>query len=135
MKIRNGFVSNSSSSSFVLVGQYVGNIIDKEGFDLSRLDFNHKNYVCFGGSLSDAEDVMDLTKEMAKYIIDNKDKFLDLDFFDGSIFETVFFGEDGTDINIENLYNQGYKELRVLGGYYDYHSSESVDDLEENYFN
>lgn len=61
MKIRTGFVSNSSSSSFVLIGN---SILLKDVTE--ELVSTNKIYV-FGSWLSDGQDIFRITPEMFKY--------------------------------------------------------------------
>ena len=132
MKIRNGFVSNSSSSSFVLVGKSIGNILDDVRF-FEEMDFESKEYVCFGGDLFEAQDVMELNKEMCEFIINNTEHFKNYDYFSGEVYELVIFSEDSSFFNVKELCEKGYEELDVMSGYCDYHSSRSIEDLIENY--
>ncbi len=65
MKIRTGFVSNSSSSSFIITGKDVK-------FD--EIDFNNLNNIKVCGEyLSDGQDIFDLTQEI--YDIINSDRY------------------------------------------------------------
>ena len=56
MKVRNGFVSNSSSSSFIAIGT----IINIE--DITKK--NMSDIVVVGGDLNDGVDVIHLTNEL-----------------------------------------------------------------------
>lgn len=132
MKLRTSYVSNSSSSSYVIAGAYIGNIIDSK-IDKSKIDFNHKNYICFGGSLSEGDDIIDLNEEMFNFIQSHKDDFMELDYFDGSLFECFRWSEDSFDLNIEELYNQGFRDIKIIGGTYDYNSSSNLEELKNNY--
>lgn len=67
MKIRNGFISNSSSTSFLLVGKKV------EIKDIKKLD---KHYIVIGPSIFDGLDVFDLYDYETLYVISKyPDKF------------------------------------------------------------
>lgn len=132
MKIRNGYVSNSSSSSYVIIGKVLGNILNDVEIKKEDVDFS-KNYFVFGGSLNDGEDIFELTEDMFDFIRKNKDKLQEYDCFDGTIVETVLYSDSGETIDIEKLYNRGFKELRVFAGDVDYHVSETIEDFKENY--
>lgn len=62
MKSRNGFVSNSSSSSFILIGKKIS---FKEAFERAN---NHKCVTVIGKELWDGQDVFDLDVEMSNEI-------------------------------------------------------------------
>jgi len=59
MKIRNSFVTNSSSSSFILIGKNT---------KIEDVKINEKEYICLGRYLSDGQDVFDLTHEIYEYL-------------------------------------------------------------------
>lgn len=59
MKVRNGFVSNSSTSSFCIVGR---TLADGEKLDPKR------NYAAIGKQLDGGAEVFDLTKDMVKLL-------------------------------------------------------------------
>lgn len=125
MKIRSGYVSNSSSSSFVVIGKDTGNIYSNN----LQLDFENKQYVMLGKELSDGTDYIELTPELFEWI--NRRKF-DLDWGNGSIIEIITSGKNAWSVDCikipDNLTNAFAWSIKA-----DDWSSSSIEDLEKRY--
>lgn len=68
MKVRNGFVSNSSSSSFLLIGERIA--VE----DAPLLIDKGENIIFIGGDLGDGKDVIEnITNEHVKFISKHMD--------------------------------------------------------------
>lgn len=116
MKIRNGYVSNSSSSSFLVVGV-------KKRFD--EINIKDMNIYVRGKQLNDGEDFFQLDKSKYQYIRDNiKDKKI-FEFYDVDYFESCE----------EQLADIEYRQCQQLFEIeQDYHYSIDVQDIEHRYF-
>lgn len=128
MKIRNGYVSNSSSSSYLIKGFEAGNLYDMlSGYEL-ELDFKNKQYRVIGKFLydEDANDYIVLDEEIFNWFKKHKDV---CDFGNGEIIELV----SETDNNCVNLldYQEGMKVWSIKASH---NSSDSIEDLEKRYF-
>lgn len=95
MKIRNGFVSNSSSSSFVILGDRIS--IDE--LDTSKLN-KGEEFVAFGAYGEYGKDLLYLNEKMIELILENKDKFEEMEFI-----KAYYNGGDeyGEDIDLSKL--------------------------------
>lgn len=127
MKIRSGFVSNSSSSSFAIAGIYIGNFnnIDKIIFDKT------KTYIMLGNYLEEGKDIIYLNEKLIKFFIDNKDN---INVEDGDIYLLLDIAyDDEFELNIAELITAGYTKIKIINGTADQNSSGSIEDIKRNY--
>ena len=89
MKVRKSFISNSSSSSFVLIGNEVGNLWhDEIQFD------KNKRYFMFGAYLSDGYDLICLNAKLAEWFKEHHEKndCKLINEINGTVIECVWYG-------------------------------------------
>lgn len=115
MKIRQSYVSNSSSSSFIIIGKKVCSFEDD------------KEYVAVSCSyLSEGHDIFVVEENMKKFILDHIENF--------TIYEGIGFSEYSTlswnDLVLKLGLKKGYALISETS---DHSSSESLSDLEERY--
>lgn len=128
MKIRSGYVSNSSSSSFLILGNVVGTPGNIEEI---RFDFKNFEYVIVGKYLCEGYDLIKLNPKIVAWIIDHRhDCFCEC--YGNEIYKVLKKEEAYDDIMsvcIPNITLQS----KVLSVRADQHSSVSIEDMENNY--
>jgi len=118
MKIRQGFVSNSSSSSFAILCQPIE-------FDKIK---SLKNIHVVGDYLEEGEDYFSLTKEIFDYMKKHKDdETLKLDFGFYKVFAETFDGEN--EIKKSSLPSKFFIKTMIV----EQSSTDSLDSFIENY--
>ena len=115
-----------NNCSFILIGIEVGNV-----FENLELNFNEKNYAMLGKYFfdDDADDFIELTEEMFKWINNRK---YDIDIGDGTIIEVIKNGKNSWSSDRmkipDNLNNATAYLIKSSKN-----SSSSIEDLEKNY--
>lgn len=133
MKMRNSFVSNSSSSSFVLVGNKV-NLIRKGEFDL--VDPKNKRYVIKAECSYDPPYVFEIKNDMVNVFHDHLNKILEYFRNEGiELYEVDFYstGDEGRRVIVDNDIKKGsslYYGERTINDAYD--SKSFIDWLESD---
>lgn len=124
--IREGFVSNSSSSSFILKSSNKGVIKDKKELIEALKKNKNERYIFVGKDLCDGWDVFELTHTMINMILNHQDRFIEnadfkVCYIDPEEFHEEAWSCNGPDINdtpedaddfeIEDLEDETLKKL------------------------
>ena len=75
MKIRNGFVSNSSSSSFIILGSSTAPLDRVQTVELLKTNPDARILVV-GASMNEGNDIFFLDRERVDFILDHEERFL-----------------------------------------------------------
>ena len=91
MKFRNGFVSNSSSSSFVLAYDDRKVMTDPEKI-VDFIDNNLRKDILFWGSYGEGEDMFELGIDQKNYLLNHKKRFVKYN--TGTFIDDVYVDDD-----------------------------------------
>lgn len=124
MKIRSNYVSNSSSSSFLIIGNEIGNIFDEPK---KELDFQKNYYIYIGKNNFDSgTDVISLNQKLYDWLYEYKWNIKDVG--EGKIIKVIELIENDCLKIPDNITNAKVWHIKM-----DHNSSETIKDLEERY--
>lgn len=126
MKVRLNYVSNSSSSSFVVLGVVEGYLKDEP-----LLDFINNEYMMIGDWLSEGVDVIDVNANTYPWLKEHKN-IVEERFYDERIIRILRSSEDEINIDTKLLVNLS-EQVIIKTMQADQHSSIELSDLEDYY--
>ena len=123
---RDGYVSNSSSSSFVVIGKVIGHLFEDE----LVLD-KDKHYIVQGKYLYEADDIINLDNNLVKWFKEHyyKNDRRGINDIDDSVIEVSWCGSDACGDTLP----KNVSGLQIWSFDKDHHSTYSVRDAEINY--
>ena len=132
MKIRTDFVTNSSSSSFIIVGKHV---------DINEVDLSNGKYLFIGKELCDGQDIMEINNETLAYLKSHiSSNWGDMMLGDSYIFIVKYFAKRYSEDNDCTFTIRELKKcldenepFEIISVEKDYHGSENVEDLRDKY--
>ena len=127
MKIRNGFVSNSSSSSFVLFG------VPLDAKNVTNSMLKNNRITAIGCCLDEGLDVFTVRTDEELAFIKACEKLEKLGHSCFSLYDTFLYGEGENTVDLSKLPKSGTAVL--IGGDQAQGSSDGLNDLFENYCN
>lgn len=144
MKIRLNYVSNSSSSSFIIKGTKIGDFDDVKNFDELKVEDGHELYV-IGSHLVEGYDLFKLTRQYFDFLkeIDYRfSKDSSSDYYSGDILEVSDFNEasfypdedivvNGDEYTISRDYKHSWDLARLASNYADSAVSQCEERLRE----